>query len=333
MNGIPGTGLDGLDGLGVRWLQVDGEQPLPSELRLLALPNGMEIACQSHMEGEHIYEDIFDKRIYLRNGITLRDGLCVFDVGGNIGLFTLFIHSRCRDAVTYTFEPAPPLFEILRFNAGRYAPGARLINAGASDRRRTAELTFYPYSSGMSSFHADVEEEKAVLRSILEHQHAEGMAGMDRIMAVSEDLLDGRFVSRTYECPLLPISEVIAAEGVEWIDLLKIDVQKSELEVLQGIEPRHWPRIRQIVMEVHDLDGRLEVVVDLLRGRGFNVTVEQDPLLTGSVLWNLFAVSRSAYGMASASPQVSFQQLQSRASRQRAIWGRANRQGRDRDTP
>lgn len=295
--------------------------PDTAGLRRLTLPDGLEIACQSRTEAEHIWEDIFQKKIYLRHGVTLPDGACVFDVGGNIGMFTLFVHHKCRDARTFTFEPAPPLFEILRFNAGRHAPGARLFNAGVSDRRRTAELTFYPYSSGMSSFHADLEEEKAVLRSIFEHEHAEGRAGLDRIMASSEELLDARFTSRTFACPLVPLSKVIAAERVEAIDLLKIDVQKSELEVLLGIEDRHWPKIRQIVMEVHDLDGRLAEVDGLLRSHGFDVVVEQDPLLTGSVLYNLFALGRSAFGTAAAPAG----QLRSRAELQKAALLRQRR--------
>lgn len=268
----------------------------PADLRTLDLPGGLTIACQSRMEAEHIHEDLFDKKIYLRHGITLYDGMCLFDVGGNIGLFTLYVHRHYRDVTSYTFEPAPPLFEILCYNASLHAPGARLIHAGASDRRRTAELTFYPYSSGMSSFHADLGEEKAILRSIMEHQAAEGMAGMERILESSDELLDARFTSRTYTCPLVPLSEVIDAEGVEAIDLLKVDVQKSELEVLLGIEERHWARVRQVVGEVHDLDGKLAAVVGLLERHGFRVVVEQDSLLEGSVLYNFFAIGRQALG-------------------------------------
>ena len=84
------------------------EEPGSPAERLLPLQNGWTIACQSQMEAEHIYEDIFDKKIYLRHGVTLRDGACVFDVGGNIGLFTLFVHHKCQDPKTYTFEPTPP---------------------------------------------------------------------------------------------------------------------------------------------------------------------------------------------------------------------------------
>jgi FkbM family methyltransferase len=272
-----------------------GVSSLPAE-RTFILPNGMEIAYQSRMEAEHIYEDIFDKKIYLRHGVALRDGATVFDVGGNLGLFTLFVHHKCRDPKTYTFEPAPPLFRILSHNAARYAPGARLYNCGVAAQPGRASFTFYPYSSGMSSFHANLEEEKDVLRTIMENQLRSGMAGMDRIMAASDELLDARFTHETFECELVTLSQVIVDERVEAIDLLKVDVQKCELEVLEGLEGRHWPKVRQIVMEVHDLEGRLAQVVELLESRGMSVVVEQDPLLVGSVLYNLFAVSEAALG-------------------------------------
>jgi acyl carrier protein len=109
-------------------------------------------------------------------------------------------------------------------------------------------------------------------------------------MGFADDLLEARFRSEPFQCRLRPLSSVIAECEVEWIDLLKIDVQKAELEVLAGLREEHWPIVGQIVMEVHDLDGRLERIVQLLEERGFRVAVEQDELLRGSVLYNLFAV-------------------------------------------
>jgi FkbM family methyltransferase len=241
-------------------------------------------------EAEHFYQDIFEKRIYLRHGVELRDGACVFDVGANIGSFLLFVHQECRDAQIYSFEPAPPLFEKLRLNAALNRVRARLFDFGVSDRAGTAELTFYPHSSGMSSFHADKEQEKEILRRMMEKEREAGVEGVGELMSFAEDLLEERFRSESFETRLRPLSDVIADCEVAWIDLLKIDVQKAELEVLQGIREEHWPIIGQIAMEVHDLDGRLERIVRLLEERGFRVAVEQDELLQGSVLYNLFAV-------------------------------------------
>jgi hypothetical protein len=69
--------------------------------RRCKLPNNIEIAYQSKVEAEYFYKDIFEKQIYLRNGITLKDGDCVFDVGGNIGLFTLFVHQQQKNITVY----------------------------------------------------------------------------------------------------------------------------------------------------------------------------------------------------------------------------------------
>jgi phthiocerol/phenolphthiocerol synthesis type-I polyketide synthase E len=258
--------------------------------RVHVWPNGLRIVAQTRTEAEHFYQDVFEKEIYRRHGIELPDGASVFDVGANIGSFTLYVHHTCPGARIYSFEPAPPLFEKLRVNAALNGVEARLFNLGLADREGTAELTFYPRSSGMSSFHADKEQEKEVLRLHLEREREAGVEGVAELMGFAEELLEERFRSEAFECRLRPLSDVIEECGVERIDLLKIDVQKAELEVLRGLREEHWPRIGQVVLEVHDLEGRLGEIIALLVRRGFRVTVEQDELLRGSVLYNLFAV-------------------------------------------
>jgi acyl carrier protein len=54
------------------------------------------------------------------------------------------------------------------------------------------------------------------------------------------------------------LAEVVAAHR---IDLLKIDVEKAEADVLAGIDPATWEKIDQVVLEVHDLPGRLELTL------------------------------------------------------------------------
>ncbi len=88
-----------------------------------------------------------------------------------------------------------------------------------------------------------------------------------------------------------PISEIIQEYAIAAIDLLKVDVEKGELEVLLGIEPQDWQKIKQIVVEVHDLDNRLQRVHSLLSQKGFDhIAVEQEPLLKGSNIFSLYAL-------------------------------------------
>lgn len=264
---------------------------LPSASTCL-FPNGMRVVPQTRAEAEHFYEDIFEKRIYLRHGLSLEPGDCVFDVGGNIGMFSLYAHRHAPGARIYTFEPALPLFRRLRTNLALNGATARVFNYGIADAECTARFTFYPNSSGMSSFYADPEEERAVLGVMMERQFERGTGGMDALMEYKEELLDERFLAEELECRLRPLSAVIREEGVDRIDFLKIDVQKAELAVLRGIDDGDWPRIRQIAMEVHDLDDRLREVTHLLEERSFRVAVEQDEAVEGSVLYNLFAINR-----------------------------------------
>ena len=73
------------------------------------------------------------------------------------------------------------------------------------------------------------------------------------------------------------------------IDLLKIDVEGAELDVLRGIDTADWPHLRQIVLEVEDLDGTLRRVRDALMSRGFQIEVDQDPYLRGTPYHYVYA--------------------------------------------
>lgn len=294
------------------------------------LPNGLEVAYQSKVEADFFYRDIFEKHVYFKNGISIAPGDCVFDVGANIGLFTLFVHTRFKGVETYSFEPAPPLFEILKANTRLQAPRANLFNYGLSNAEKTSKFTFYPNSSGMSSFYADVDEEKDVLRSIMVNQAEKGMAGMGQLMKYADELLEERLISETYECRLTTLSGFLRERSIKRIDLLKIDVQKCELDVLQGVEDADWERIRQIVIEVHDIDDRLNWISGLLRDRGFGLVIEQDDLYEGSVMYNIYAIKpattrRGAVIWQEQMNAASLQQPQDRARKYGEALKRQNR--------
>jgi hypothetical protein len=87
------------------------------------------------------------------------------------------------------------------------------------------------------------------------------------------------------------LSEVISEFGVGRIDLLKVDVEKAELDVLNGITGEDWPKIQQVVVEVHDLDHRVEATTKLLRAAGLcSISVEQPPTLKDTNIFTIFAM-------------------------------------------
>ena len=247
------------------------------------LPNGLQVVQLNQSETTVVYDEIFTQQTYLKHGVTLADGDCVFDVGANIGLFTLFVHQQCRNPKVYAFEPVPITFDVLKTNVALYELNAEVFNCGLSRRSGMRQVTFYPQMSSMSGFYADRIEDEQVSRAFLSNQDA-------RLHRHADDLLEGRFRSEAFDCVLTTISEVISRHQIETIDLLKVDAEKSELDILNGIRPEDWKKIRQIVLEVHDRDGQLDEVTELLRRHGFTVVVEQDASQVNTDLYNLYAV-------------------------------------------
>src|SRR5262249_54063238 len=123
----------------------------------------------------------------------------------------------------------------------------------------------------------------------------EGVYGAGEMLEEAEELLANRFVEQKQECPVRTLSAVIEVEGIERIDLLKIDVQRAEYDGVKGIREEDWGKIRQVVMEAHEekggeSEGRVEEIVRYLEGKGYVVVAEQERDLKGTDRYNIFAV-------------------------------------------
>jgi amino acid adenylation domain-containing protein/non-ribosomal peptide synthase protein (TIGR01720 family)/FkbM family methyltransferase len=272
------------------------------DLLQFELPNATTIVCRNRNETEFMYDEIFAKKTYLNFGITVPDDACIFDVGANIGLFTLFASQLAQRATVYSFEPIPPVFEILRLNAKVYGLNAKLFACGLSNVSEATSFTYYPNVSLMSGRFADATADSEVVKTFVMQQQQ----GRELPAAQLDELIAERLTSEKFTCQLKTLSEVMRDEGVEKINLLKIDVEKGELEVLAGIDDDDWPKIDQIVMEVHDLDGRVSKVTEMLSRRGFEINVQQDATLEQTNLYNLYATRNATPQKSSDKPPAEF---------------------------
>jgi amino acid adenylation domain-containing protein/FkbM family methyltransferase len=260
----------------------------------LELPNGLEIVCLANKEeARFLYKEIFEEHVYFRSGIRLKDGACVFDVGANIGMFTLFAGARCKDVSVYAFEPVPAIFEVLKLNCALSGSKVKLYECGLAREAATEVFTYYPQFPGSSGRFGDPVRDREVLKSgvlnmLREDSETEGYSS-EELEAIIGERVSERLTNEQVTCELKTISEVIRENDIERIDLLKIDAEKSESDVLAGIREDDWEKIAQIVMEVHDLDHRLDHITRLLENHGYEVSVEQEAWCEGTELYNLYA--------------------------------------------
>lgn len=271
-------------------------QPLAEAVlgqRVYKLPNNLVVTHLNKNETDYLYREIFELQAYLRHGIAIRDGDVIFDVGANIGLFTVFVNQICDRPRVYAFEPNPIVYEIARTNVKAYGEDAKLFSYGLSKTDTTAEFTFYEGFSLFSGFYADPEAEKSVVKKFLCNKQKTAPGEMAEEIEQVDELLDDRFEARTLNTRLRTLSDVIAEERIERINLLKINVEKSEWDVLQGIRDEDWSRIQQIVLEV-DMLEHLPLISALLEKHGYEYAIEQDPWLDGTQLYYIYAIRPSA---------------------------------------
>jgi FkbM family methyltransferase len=157
-------------------------------------------------------------------GMSAGGGLrTVLDVGANEGHFTALVLEHHPDAVCHCFEPHPETFGRLerRFPS---EGGPRLVHGAVGDAEGTTTLY-------------DVREGGSQLASLVA-----AALPSDRRRAIAE-------------VPLTTLDAYCAAQGIERVDLLKIDVEGHELAVLRGARRLfEEERVERVLFEFNEMN-------------------------------------------------------------------------------
>jgi FkbM family methyltransferase len=264
--------------------------------RTRVLPTGLTIhgASAAQVRSQETIEDYFEA------GFDVQPGMTVFDIGANIGLFSLEVLRRSGGQIElFCFEPAPDTFDLLERNIRESFPSAtvRLYRSAVSSQ--AGEATFYhrPRVSSMSSLSPDpLIDADSLLRDMLRQAPAKFPAWLHRLPARGGERMLGalgrwsqaKVVETT--CRVTTISDVIDEHDLSRADFLKVDVEGAELDVLRGIRRDHWPRVSRLAVEVHDIDGRVAEMRQLLESAGFErIRTEQHWPFEGTNVYILHA--------------------------------------------
>lgn len=263
-------------------------------MRTTNLNDGTKVYCLKAPEAKMLDHHVEG---YFQHGISIKDNDIIFDVGANIGIFGVRATQKHNDVKIYCFEPIPDIAEVLQQNATELSNGGMIVKrCGLSDSAGEAEFTYFPNTPALSTSLPDDWEhnpkafENAV-KGTMKNPPKE-MRWMRLIPGfaaplIAKHLLKGK---KQVHCELKTVSSIMEEDNVDRIDLLKVDCEGAELKVLQGISDQDWPKIKSAVIEVHDLDGRLETIRGLLEKNGFgSIHVEREQGLEDTKMYNLYA--------------------------------------------
>ena len=129
----------------------------------------------------------------------------VFDIGANVGKYSLLLRKCFPEADIYAFEPHPETF--LKLNENTSNQSTQLFNLGFGNQ--PGELEIFDYKNSGGSSHASLYEE--VISEMRE-------GGQPASFKVNIDTLNNFLIN----------------SNIDQIDLLKIDTEGNELSILEG---------------------------------------------------------------------------------------------------
>jgi FkbM family methyltransferase len=193
-----------------------------------------------------------EKELFLLRRLVRPGDVCV-DVGAAGGAHLLVMAKQAGPRGTVLgFEPRPRSLQVLRtlVRASGLADRVRLHQQALADRVGTMALRI-PVVPTRAHFHGSTE---------------------DRATAAAF----ARLPHREIEVPTAPLDEVLAAEGLSRLDVLKLDVEGAELLVISGAT-RVLTELRPIVvLEADDLhqarfDATADDVLATVREHGYRI--------------------------------------------------------------
>lgn len=205
----------------------------------------------------------------------------IIDVGAHSGLATLYFSRSIDHPRILAFEPAAQLYQCLTTNIGQHVSGAKAYKYALGSAQGVRTFTYYPNAPSQSGLYADADQDRTATIAYLANN---GITGED-----AEYLSSGMHIPQREMVYVSTLSAIISERDLDAVDLLKIDVERAELDVLHGIADADWPRIESVVMEVHDDGDQLDQCIALLKTRGYSIDVDQAPWLANSGLFNVTA--------------------------------------------
>ena len=170
------------------------------------------------LEGDPEKEDMAYINDYLSNK---KDHGVIFDIGANVGIFSLDFGLKHKNFDYYLFEPVPTTYSMLLKNAelnmgGNVKDNYKPFNIGMSDE--SGSFDFYvPASNEAASLVAN--EDSFYRKRADENGFYNGCDDIEKVL-----------------CKVETVDGFVEAHGIKRLDFIKIDVEGNEKNVLKGAE-------------------------------------------------------------------------------------------------
>ena len=163
---------------------------------------------------------------YKRENFEIKEDDVIIDVGGHIGLFTLYASQFCKNGLIFTFEPVKENFELLSENIiSNNLKQVKHFNLAVSNSDLPVKLYINEDAAGHSMF--SKSPESVTVNSI-------------------------------------SLKQIFDNNDIDHCDFLKLDCEGSEYEIIKNLPSHYFKKIKKMIIEYHMADTHPELLDELM---------------------------------------------------------------------
>ena len=177
---------------------------------------------------------------YKSKNFEIKDTDLVIDVGGHIGLFSLYAAQFCKNGAIYSFEPIKENYQLLSDNVNsNNLKQIKTFNLAVSTSNSTVKLYLNDDEAGHSMFSKS---------------------------------------SKTVTVNSISLQRIFDDNNIENCNFLKLDCEGTEYEILENLPTSYFDKIEKIVIEYHMADSHpelLDQLKKLLISQNYNIKIKK----------------------------------------------------------
>ena len=164
---------------------------------------------------------------YERKNFEIKTDDVVIDVGGHIGLFTLYASQFCKTGSIFTFEPVTENFELLYENIkSNNLKHVKSFNLAVSNSNSPVQLYLNEDFAGHSMY------------------------------SKSPQSITANSIS---------LKQIFDDNNIDHCDFLKLDCEGSEYEIIKNLPSHYFQKIQKMIIEYHMADTHPELLDELIK--------------------------------------------------------------------
>jgi len=212
-------------------------------IQILNLRNGLNL-YNANNNTLSIYKEIFVNKVYSKGVVKIDEGDIVFDIGANVGVFSLFA-AKVKGTQIFSFEPHPKNYAVLMNNV---------------TKNELNNIRCFKFALGLQN------EDRVLIEGNIAGGHK---LSHNSNATISEGTLEVKSVT---------LESMLEKLDIDTIDFIKLDCEGAEGEIIKSLGNDGLLKINKMAIEFHDNHSILshDEILTALKNAGFKTSLKWD---------------------------------------------------------